>query len=178
MSPEPLLVQLWTTAKSHHWIPGRGAQHLPLFFTQQGAVESNEMTTQTPFLQTTQAQSPQSLLTGHSFQLYHQLYYPPLGTFKDLYSLLKWWGSALHPALGLRLHQHWLHQDNRLSWPAGDAVCDAPQEGVWALGCHRMHCWLTPSCCCWAAPSDLPSFRAALLPLLSQFIVVSDVTLS
>lgn len=31
------------------------------------------------------------------------------------------------------------NQDNYTSWLAGDAVCDAPQEGVWALGCHRMH---------------------------------------
>ncbi|KAK4816662.1 hypothetical protein QYF61_019898, partial [Mycteria americana] len=61
------------------------------------AVESNEVTPQPPFLQTRQAQSPQPLLIGHSFQPFHQLWCPPLHAFKDLHILLKLWGPELHP---------------------------------------------------------------------------------
>lgn len=50
----------------------------------QGAVESHEVTSQPSFLQTRQTQSPQPLLTGHSFQPFHHLQCPSLDAFKYL----------------------------------------------------------------------------------------------
>ncbi|KAK4811354.1 LOW QUALITY PROTEIN: hypothetical protein QYF61_027583 [Mycteria americana] len=71
-----------------------------------GAVESNEVNPQPPFLQNKQAKSPQLLLIGHAFQPFHQLCCPPLDAFKDLNILLKLWGPELHTVLQGTLLTH------------------------------------------------------------------------
>ncbi|KAK4830133.1 hypothetical protein QYF61_008560 [Mycteria americana] len=65
----------------------------------QEAAESNEVAPQPPFLQIRQAQSPQPLLIGHSFQPFHQLCCLPLDTFEYLNIFFKLWGPELHTVL-------------------------------------------------------------------------------
>lgn len=62
----------------YHWIPGTP------FPSPQECAESSEAAPQPPFHQTSQTPSSQLLLTGHSFQLFHQHFFPSLDSFKDL----------------------------------------------------------------------------------------------
>ena len=100
----------------------------------QEAVESNAVAPQPPDLQTRQTQSPQPLLIGDKLPPFHQLFCPPLDPFKYLNTLLKMWGPELHTVIKVRPHHCWIQQDNRLFWPAGYIVFDAPQDAVCSLG--------------------------------------------
>ena len=139
---KPPLMQLWAIPK--HPITGYQGEELSTSISTsppQKAVESNEVGPQSPSLQTRQDQSPQLLLTGHSFQLCHQLYCSPLEALKDLHILLQLWDPELHTVLEVRLHQRWIQWDNHFFCPAGYAVFDAPRMGF-ALLAARTDCWL------------------------------------
>lgn len=68
----------------------------------QEAVESNAVTAQPPFPQTTQFKSPDPLLMGHSFQPFHDLCCPPLNTLIYFDILLKFWGQELQSIFKVR----------------------------------------------------------------------------
>lgn len=75
------LVSSWTSPGavlshsylSYHWIPGTP------FPTPQERAESNEAAPQPSFHQTSQTPSSQLLLTGYSFQPFHQHFFPFFG---------------------------------------------------------------------------------------------------
>ena len=149
---KPSLMQLWTIPMC----PVTGYQGGELSLSSpQDTAESCEVTPQSPLLQTWQKQSPQSLLTGHTFQALYQDCCPPLDTFKDLHILLKSWAPALHTVLKVRPHQRWIIP----SRPAGHAVFDDP--GVqFALRAARAHGRLPLSL---LPPSTPRSLSAGLL---------------
>jgi len=140
----------------------------------QEAVRSNKVAPQPPFLQTRQTQSPQLLLTGHTFQLFHQVWCPPLDAFKHVNILLQLWGPELFTALKVRPHQCWIQWDNHLFWTAGYAVFDASQDLDCPLGCQgTLLSHMNPAV---NQHSQTPFCRAGLQPLVSQFILVTGVT--
>lgn len=108
---------------------------------------SNEVTPQPPCLQTRQVQSPQTLLTGHDFQLFHQLCCPPWDAFKNFHILLNWWGLELHTELQVRPNQCWPEWDNHLSCPSGSAVFDAPQDDITRKAFPCLHWFICRGSC-------------------------------
>lgn len=125
---------------SYHCIQRSRAQHLPPSPPQEAA-ENNEVTPQPLSLQVRQAQGPQLLLTG--------LASSPVTTFVALLWYIQ--GSS-QPSLnsGSRpAHSAQGEADavgNPLSWLAGCALLDAPQDEVCPWGCQGTR-WLTRSCC-------------------------------
>ncbi|RMC17423.1 hypothetical protein DUI87_06004 [Hirundo rustica rustica] len=102
--------------------------------TFQEVVESDEVTSESPFLQDKQPQLPQLSLTGYVFQAPHQTCYPPLNAFKCLNVLPKLRGPELDTALKVWPHQCRVQGKNDLPAPAGHTIPDTSQNAIGLLG--------------------------------------------
>lgn len=99
----------------------------------QGAVESNEVMSQLPFLQIRQACCS---LDVPSSQPFFQLWRPPLDAFKDLQILLKLWGPELHTVLKVRTVDSMLI----LSFDLLVVLFDTSQDSLPIPGLASSHC--------------------------------------
>lgn len=104
-------------------------------------VQSNVVTLQPPFLQTWQAQNPQSLLLRLTFHPCHQLCWPPLDTSKDLHIFLK-----LKPRTALSSQGDTAPMLSTAGWSpflTGCCCCVWCTPGwVCPPACPGSHCWL------------------------------------
>jgi len=98
---------------------------------------------------------------------------PPLETFKDLNILVKLWGPVLHTVFKVRLHQHWIQQENHLFWPSGYAVFGSSPDAVCPLGCQST--LLTHSECSVNQHLQISFCRVGLQPPVPHFIIVSSI---
>lgn len=107
----------------------------------QKTVESNVISSQPPFLQITQTQSPQPLLMEHSFQPFHHFYCPPLDALEYLPSLLNC--EARNCTQGCRWDCTNIECNRTI--PSFDwllVLCLLHPVMHFALLVPRAHCWL------------------------------------
>ncbi|RMC18216.1 hypothetical protein DUI87_05097 [Hirundo rustica rustica] len=100
----------------------------------QGIVESDKVTSESPFLQAKQPQLPQSFLTGFVFQAPHQPCCPPLDALKHLNILPKLRGPEMDTALKVWPDQCRVQGKYDLPAPAGHAIPDPGQDAIGPLG--------------------------------------------
>ncbi|RMC13238.1 hypothetical protein DUI87_10772 [Hirundo rustica rustica] len=102
--------------------------------TLQEAVDSDKVTSESPFLQAKQPPLPQSFLTGFVFQAPHQSRCPPLDALKRLNVLPKLRGPELDTPLKVWPHQCRVQGKNDLPAPSGHTIPDTGQDAIGPLG--------------------------------------------
>ncbi|RMB93651.1 hypothetical protein DUI87_29878 [Hirundo rustica rustica] len=102
--------------------------------TLQEAVESDKVTSESPFLQAKQPQFPQSFFIQLMLQAPHQPRCPPLDSLKHLNILPKLKGPELDTILKVWPHQCRVQGKNNLPAPAGHTIPDTGQYAIGPLG--------------------------------------------
>ncbi|RMC22033.1 hypothetical protein DUI87_02904 [Hirundo rustica rustica] len=102
--------------------------------TLQEAVESDEVTSESPFLQVKQPQLPQSFLIWLVFQALHQLCCLPLDMLKHLNVLPKLRGPELETIFKVWPDQCHVQGKYDLPAPAGHTIPDTGQDAIGLLG--------------------------------------------
>ncbi|RMC03536.1 hypothetical protein DUI87_20736 [Hirundo rustica rustica] len=102
--------------------------------TFQEVVESDKVTSESPFLQAKHPQLPQPFLTGFVFQAPHQPRCPPLDVLKHLNVLPKLRDPELDTILKVWPHQCRVQGKYDLPAPAGHAIPDRGQDAIGLLG--------------------------------------------
>ncbi|RMC21616.1 hypothetical protein DUI87_02483 [Hirundo rustica rustica] len=98
--------------------------------TLQEVVESDKVTSESPFLQDKQPQLPQSFLIGLVFQAPHQPCCPPLEVFKHVNVLPKLRGPELDTVLKVQPHQHQVQGKSDFHGSAGHTIPDTGQDAI------------------------------------------------
>ncbi|RMC14817.1 hypothetical protein DUI87_06993 [Hirundo rustica rustica] len=102
--------------------------------TLQEIVESDKVTSESPFLQAKHPQLPQSSFIWLVLQAPHQPRCPPLDMLKHLNVLPKLRGPELDTALKVWPHQCRVQGKNDLPAPAGHTIPDPGQDATGSLG--------------------------------------------
>ncbi|RMB91832.1 hypothetical protein DUI87_31760 [Hirundo rustica rustica] len=102
--------------------------------TLQEVVESDKVTSESPWLQAKQPQLPQSFFLWLVLQAPHQPRCPPLDALKHLNILPKLRGPELDTILKVWPHQCRVQGKNDLPAPAGHTVPDTGQDAIGLLG--------------------------------------------
>ncbi|RMC21307.1 hypothetical protein DUI87_02168 [Hirundo rustica rustica] len=100
----------------------------------QEVVESDKVTSESPFLQPKQPQFPHSFFIQLVLQAPHQPRCPPLDVLKHLNVLPKLRGPELDTILKMWLHQCRVQGKNDLPAPAGHTIPDTGQDAIGPLG--------------------------------------------
>ncbi|RMC09604.1 hypothetical protein DUI87_13390 [Hirundo rustica rustica] len=101
--------------------------------TLQEVVESDKVTSESPFLQAKQPQFPQSFFIRLVLQALHQPRCPPLDTLKHLNVLPKLRGTEVDTILKVWPHQCQVQGKNDLPAPAGHTIPDTGQDAIGPL---------------------------------------------